>query len=377
MPAFDAIVLGLGAMGSAAALSLVRRGHHVLGFEQFALGHRRGSSHGHTRIIRTAYYEAPEYVPLVRRSFELWRELEHRTGRALLVPAPCLTVGKPESDLIEGVRRAAAEHDLPVELLEYRELTERYAQFRFDPGHVGAVESNAGLLRVEECVAAFQSEAITTGRVEFRIDEPVLGWKSAGSGIEVATANGTHSAAKLMICAGAWATRLLSDIGVSLAVMRQVQHWFQPVGPIGSFCIPEFPIFLIDGESGTFYGVPDLDGRGVKCAEHYGAPELPGPESVSFDVDELDRHRIAGFVRATLPGLDPVPNRSEACLYTLSPDRHFVLDVHPRCEHAFVATGFSGHGFKFAPAMGEVMADWYEGHESKFDLRRFRLSRFA
>ncbi len=190
----DAIVLGLGGIGSAAAYHLARRGMSVLGFEQFPLVHDQGSSHGETRIIRTAYYEHPAYVPLVRRSFALWRELEAASGRRLLTECPCLNVGNADGEVITGVRRASEEHSLRVESLSAPEIERRFPAFRIPPEFVGVLEQDAGYLAVEECVRAHHRAALATGRVELRVDEPVLSWKAVGAGVEVTTARGTYFA---------------------------------------------------------------------------------------------------------------------------------------------------------------------------------------
>ncbi len=351
----DAIVLGLGGMGSAAASALARRGAKVLGFEQFPLVHHRGSSHGHTRIIRTAYYEHPAYVPLVRRAFTLWHELEQRTGRHLLTACPCLNVGAADSEVVTGVRAAAAEHNLAVETLSAPEMERRFPEFRLPADAIGVLESAAGFLYVEDCVRAHLDDAVAHG-AELYAETPVISWKSIGNSVEVTTASGTHTAAKLVVAAGGWATRLLADIGVPLTVTRQVLQWFDPGPALPDFARDRFPIFLLDTPGGAFYGLPAIDRRGVKVARHYGAPELASPDTISWDVTPADIAPVAEFVAAHLPTAGR-PAAAEVCLYTLTPDRHFVIDRHPAHPNVAVACGFSGHGFKFAPTVGEVLAD--------------------
>jgi sarcosine oxidase len=370
---YDVIVLGLGGMGSAAAATLARRGHTVLGLEQFGFAHSRGSSHGRTRIIRTAYYEHPAYVPLVRRAFDLWAELEERTGTALLTPCPCLCVGEPGGELVTGVQRAAAEHGLPVETLRASEVPRRFPAFRVPEPWVGVVEQSAGILAVEACVQAHLDDAVSHG-ADLRAKEQVVGWKAVGDGVEVTTAEGTYSAARLVVTAGAWATHLLADIGVPLTVMRQVQWWFPTLDP--KFYPPHMPVFLLDTPDGAFYGVPAADQSGLKCARHYGAPELPSPDRVDWAVTPGEAEPVRRFAAAHLPAMRTFPSVSEVCMYTLTPDRHFVIDRHPLYPQVAVACGFSGHGFKFAPTVGEVLADLAIDGRTAHPIELFRATRF-
>lgn len=370
---YDAIVLGLGGMGSAAAAELSRRGVRVLGLEQFGFAHGRGSSHGRTRIIRTAYYEHPAYVPLVRRAFTRWAELERRTGKRLLTPCPCLCVGEPGGELVVGVQRAATEHRLPVETLSANEIERRFPAFRVPEPWVGVLEQSAGFLAVEAGVQAHIADAIAAG-ADLRANEPAVEWRAVGDGVEVRTATGTYSAARLVVTAGAWATELLADIGVSLSVMRQVQWWF---GGGEGFGACRFPVFLLDTPGGAYYGLPAVGELGLKCARHYGAAELPSPDAVNWAVEPGEEADVRAFLARHIPPADRPPVHAEVCMYTLTPDRHFVIDRHPRFPQVAVACGFSGHGFKFAPTVGEILADLTLTGLTDHPTELFRAGRFA
>jgi sarcosine oxidase len=371
---FDVIMLGVGGMGSAACFELARRGRRVLGLEQFALAHDRGSSHGQTRIIRTAYAEGPAYVPLVRRAFEKWYDLEQISGKHLLTECACLNAGPPGSEHVEGVRASVRQHNLAAEELSAAEINKRFP-FRFPADYVGVIERDAGFLYVEECVRAHCDAAAAFG-AEIHAEEPVREWKVVGDGVEVTTDKGTYRSAKLVVTAGAWATRLLADIGVPLRVMRQTLHWFggDDFGP----CVRRdvFPIFIADVPGGPFYGLPAIDRFGLKVARHYNAPELPNPEGVNWSTTADDARPVGAFLDAYTHFLLHVETKAQVCMYTVTPDHHFVIDLHPRFPQVSVACGFSGHGFKFATTVGEILADLAEKGSTPHDIGIFSAKRF-
>jgi sarcosine oxidase len=371
----DVIVLGLGGMGSAAAYHLARRGVHVLGLEQYPFVHDRGSSHGHTRIIRTAYYEHPNYIPLVRRAFEHWHDLEQSFGRHLLTPCDCLSLGPAEGELIAGVS-AAAEQLAPgaVSRLSSNEIAGAYP-FRVPEHFEGRLEREAGFLYVEECVRAHLDAARAAG-ADLRAEEPVLEWKTVGDGVEVTTARNTYRAARLIVTAGAWATKLLSNLGVPLSVMRQTLQWHAPRDP-AQFRRDRFPIFLLDTPAGAFYGMPMIDPRGFKLARHYCAPELATPDTVDWSMNDDDVKPVRQFIEIYMPEAGAKYTTGQVCMYTLTPDRHFVIDRHPEFANVSVAAGFSGHGFKFAPVVGEVLADLACGKAPGVSIDMFSAKRFA
>lgn len=362
----DAIVLGLGAMGSAAALHLARRGARVLGLERFGPAHDQGSSHGESRLIRKAYFESPAYVPLLQRSYALWDELAaeaqapllHRTGLVLFGPRAGVAVS------------VAREHGIPVEVLCASAARARFPNLRPDDDLEALFEPEAGWLDVERCVQA-HLDAARRASADLRFGEPALGWRvdpSSGD-VEVETPAGRYRAARLVITGGAWAPSLLSDLALPLQVHRVVQVWFE-AGPAR-----EGPCFAFDLPEGFFYGFPPRNGR-VKVAEHAARHPVAAPEGVRRETTAEDTRRVEGFVRERLPGLHTPCVQAKTCLYTMTPDEHFVVDVHPRHAQICFAAGFSGHGFKFSPAVGELLADLATGH-LRADISFLRQARFA
>jgi sarcosine oxidase len=372
---FDVIVIGVGGMGSATCFELARRGLRVLGLEQFELGHDRGSSHGHTRVIRKAYYEHPSYVPLVRRAFERWYDLEQLASKRLLTECGCLNVGPPEGELVQGVRLSAAEHGLAIDEMDAGEIRQRFPPFRFPPGFRGVLEREAGILFVEDCVAAHVSEARQAG-ADIREREPVVSWHAAADRVEVRTTAERYSAARLVLTAGPWAGQLLAEVGRPLRVMRQVMQWFG-AREDRQFRRDRFPIYLAEVPEGYFYGLPMIDKLGHKVAQHYGAPELTTPEQVDRVPTEADQTPMRQFLSRYLPDANGPLRKAQVCTYTLTPDRHFILDLHPQHPNVAIAGGFSGHGFKFAPVVGEIMADLATNEKTDLPIGMFRIGRFG
>jgi len=371
---YDVIVVGVGGMGSATAFELARRGWRVLGLEQFALGNDQGSSHGHTRIIRKAYYEHPDYVPLVLRAYERWRDLEQRQGRTLLTECPCLSIGRPEGELIAGVRQSAERHGLPVEHLDAGAMRRRYPAFQFNDEYVGVLEPSAGFLYVDDCVLAYIVEARRLGAT-IRDREPVVSWKAEGNGVVVETAADRYIADRLIVTAGPWARQVLADLGAPLTVMRQVVFWFGKWDDV-AFQPDRFSIYIADTPEGAFYGLPALNADGLKTARHYGAPELRDPTEIERTVSADDEETVRRFLRSHLPAADGPVRKASVCIYTLTPDRHFLIDVHPKHPQVAFAAGFSGHGFKFASVVGEILADLAENGCTDWPIPWFHLSRF-
>jgi sarcosine oxidase len=372
---FDVIVVGLGGMGAAASGELARRGLRVLGLDQLSPGHDQGSSHGHTRIIRTAYFEHPDYVPLVRRAFTAWQDLQQQHNTLLLHPCDLLSIAQPDSSLLLGVLASAQQHQVPVESLSNAELRQRYPAFHFDEPYLGVIERAAGVLLVDDCVRLLHQTARTHG-AQLHFSEPVLSWSASPQEVIVQTTQGEYRAASLVLTTGPWAARLLGPVAASLHLMRQVTFWFQhAAGP--AFASEDFPIFIADIPEGHVYGLPALDARGVKIARHYGAPLLDDPDEVKREVGEEDEAPVRTFVQRHLPAMAGPASQSAVCIYTLTPDHHFLIDHHPDHANVAFAVGFSGHGFKFAPVVGEILADLIQHGQTTLPSSLFRWQRLT
>ncbi len=352
---YDVIVLGVGGFGSAACYHLARRGVRVLGLEQFPLMHDRGSSHGETRIIRMAYFEHPDYVPLLRRAYQLWAELEASAATTLFRKTRLLISGPADGEAIPGALCAAREHHLDIESLTSEEARRRFPDFRLPDDHHAVLEPDAGLLHVEACVETHISEALRAG-AEIQGNVPVLGWGRDGALLYVDTQFGRFAATRLVITAGAWTGRVLADAGLPLTVVRKFVGWYE-VEP-GAYDIDrDAPTFYVEQNDGAFYGFPSLDGRTIKFAEHTGRDVVDDPATVDRNVRSEDVARLDAFRERVLLRTRPVLDRHSVCLYTLTPDHHFVVDHHPQDDGVIVAAGFSGHGFKFTSVIGEALAD--------------------
>jgi sarcosine oxidase len=368
--AHDVIIAGLGATGSAAAFHLARRGVRVLGFDRFAPPHTFGSSHGKTRIIREAYFEDPAYVPIVQRAYELWGELEAQAGTRLLLKTGGLMIGRPQSELVAGARLSAERHGLEHEILSAVQIARRFPCLKPEADMIAVYEPRAGVLFPEACLRAHLVLAQSHG-AELHSGEPLLDWKADGTGVSVTTATATYHAESLVISAGPWAGQLLADLLPPLTVERQVQFWFDPARSGASFAATRCPVHLWQfDEHQVFYGVPDL-GEGIKAARHHrGTCTLPDGVSREVDTEEIADMRT--LLRRFLPNADGLFRSAAVCLYTNTPDGHFWIDRHPAHANVLIASPCCGHGFKFASALGEILADLAAHRTTSFDLSLFR-----
>jgi len=372
---WDAIVVGLGGVGSAALWRLALRGVRVLGLDRFPPGHDRGSSHGATRIIRLAYMEAPDYVPLLRRSFELWSELEVACGQELYRQTGLLQVGPRDGPVVQGIERTAREHQLSVEVLEATEVRARFAGFDLPETSAGVFDPRAGYLHVERCVVAATQQAARLG-AEVRTGVEVHGWSADGGDVVVETDQGPLRAGRLVVTPGAWAGDLLAELGVPFVIRRKSLFWYEaPAEPYApdAGC----PCFLYETPAGVFYGFPRLDEGGLKLAEHSGGRTVNDPLRLDREVDAGEQSAIEGFLRQHLPDVSATRRRHGACMYTVTPDEHFVVDRHPTHPQVCFAAGLSGHGFKMAPVLGQALAELALDGQSQLPIGFLGLGRPA
>lgn len=372
---YDVIVAGLGAMGSATAAHLAMRGQRVLGLERWVPGHRFGSSHGDSRIIREMYFEHPMYVPLLRRAYELWAELGERVGHPLLHITGGLMIGREDGMLVTGTLESARTHGLPHELLSASEAARRYPAFHFAENIVAVRDPRAGYLDPEQCNAAHLHIARENG-AELRFEEPVVSWDSSDSEVSVRTSQGTCIADRMVLAVGAYTPSLMNASRLALEVERQAVFWFNIEGT--EYDERDFPIYAFEYEPGEIcYGFPRLP-RGTKASVMHRGRVIRNVETVDRVVHDDEVESLRRALGGVLPALSSAPiGGSDVCLFTNTPDRDFVIDIHPEHPRVVVSSACSGHGFKFASVVGEIQADLSMHGQSPFDLRPFRIGRAA
>ena len=355
MQHYDCIVVGTGGVGSAALYQLAQRGVRALGIDRFPPGHDRGSSHGETRIIRLAYLEHPSYVPLLQRAFVLWDELEQRTGQQLYRETGFLQIGPTDGPTVQGALTSSREHGLTVEKLSSQEVESRYTGFRVPNTMSAVLDPRAGFLLVEPCVMAYADEAVKLS-AEIRTGESVLSWQSDGSGFVVETKQQRYSAQHLILTAGAWAADFLKGLNISLEVRRKSLFWYET--PDEAYSVDAgCPTFFYELPYGCFYGFPKKDKFGLKIAEHTGGQPVADPLNLDQSIDPEDQRRIADVLSEYMPGVTQTCSKHAACMYTMSPDEHFIIDAHPEHEKVVYAAGLSGHGFKFVNVLAEALVE--------------------
>lgn len=375
---YDVIVAGLGGMGSAAAHRLAARGVRVLGLERFGPAHDRGASHGGSRITRQSYFEDPAYVPLLLRAYDLYDALARDSGRDVIVRTGGVMVGPPESLTVAGSRRSAERWGLPHEMLDAAELRRRFPVMRPQPHEVALYEANAGFVRPEQTVSA-QLELAGRLGADLRFHEPVTRWEpTPDGGVRVHTAAGAYEAGHLIVTPGPWAPQLLADLGIAFRIERQVQYWFQPSTGVAPFEPGALGIYIWEDARGAqVYGFPAIDGPagGAKIAFFRGGAETT-PETIDREVHPAEIDAMARRAARHFPALPGSFLRAKTCLYSNTPDEHFVVAPHPHQQAVTVACGFSGHGFKFVPVIGEIVADLATTGATKHPIALFDPQRF-
>lgn len=371
----DVIVIGIGGMGSATTYHLAKHGYDVLGLEQFDIPHTNGSSHGVTRIIRKVYFEGLGYVPLLDRAYELWEELEAEYGHPLLFRKGSITAGRPDSDDYNDALLACKKFDLPYKILSSSELSERYPAWELPHDFKALYNPDGGFLDSDRCLFAHVQQAQEHGAT-VRAREKVTDWQSTSNGVRVETEKREYSADRLVITAGAWIGELVNQLRSASSVERQVLAWLQPTEP-DHFLPSNFPVFTITVDEGPFYGFPEYKVPGFKFGKHHHQKEVVDPDDEGWrEPTAADEQALRDFAERYLPTGSGSTMALRTCMYTNSPDEQFIIDTHPDYDDVVIATGFSGHGYKFCSVVGEILAELATKDETQHPIEQFQLSRF-
>ncbi|HLA45222.1 MAG TPA: N-methyl-L-tryptophan oxidase [Aggregatilineales bacterium] len=375
---YDVIVIGAGGMGSAALYHLAKRGVKVLGIEQFDIPHEMGSSHGLTRIIRLAYYEDPSYVPLLYRTYELWDELEQETGEKLFYKTGSIDAGTEDSEVFAGSLKSCLEHGLEHTVLTAPEMNMRFPGYHFPSEIMAIFQPQGGLLVPERCIQAHAEVAKKHG-AEIHTRECVQGWDIlSDQRVQVTTDRGSYTAEKLVICGGAWAYKLIPQLSDKAVPERQVLIWLETKQP--EWFTPErFPVWNARVEEGRFYGFPEFNPSGTTPGMKYGRwhhrQEIVDPDSIDRDVYDEDEQVLRAFGERYFPAGAGKTLAMKVCMFTNTRDEHWILDTLPDMPQVSVAAGFSGHGFKMASVIGEIMADLAQHSATRHDITLHQLAR--
>jgi monomeric sarcosine oxidase len=377
MKTADLLVIGLGGVGSAALMHAAKSGLRAIGIEQFTAAHDRGSSHGETRVIRQAYFEHSDYVPLLQRAYQLWDQLQSTTAQQIFRRSELLEIGPAHGLLIPGVLKSARQHNLSVELLDHAACRQRFPQFHLPDNLQAVVEGDAGILFVERCILAHLAQAEQFGAT-IRLQESLKAFSATANGLRVTTDREQYSVGALVIAAGAWAGHILNLANIPLAVWRKHLHWFQTDAKCYSVQQQRpSPLFFYETDAGLYYGFPELDQQGVKIAEHSGGEPIAGPADVDRGIDRAELERVESFARNYLPQLQGRHRQHCTCLYTMTSDEHFIVDFHPESQRIALAAGLSGHGFKFTAVLGELLIGMLKTGSRPESLDFLSLGRFS
>jgi len=374
MPSYDAIVVGVGGMGSAAVYHLARRGLQVLGLEKYSIPHEMGSSHGYSRMIRYTLQEHPSYVPLVRRSYKLWHEMEETAGEELMVTTGSIRAGAPDSPFFLNAQEACDLHSIPYEILTASEVNKRFPGYRFPEEISSVYQADGGFLLPERCIVTHVQAAERAG-ADVHSQETVLDWEVRGDGVQVRTDRDTYTAGRLVVTAGPWAANLVPELAAYAVPERQVMGWFQPKRP-ELYAAEAFPVFGVFTEEGRYYGFPSHAVPGFKIGRAHHLLQKVDPDAIDREVHPEDEDILRQAVNRYFPLAAGKLLDGKTCMYTNTPDEHFMIGTLDGQPQVSVAAGFSGHGFKFASVIGEIMADLAQSGATEHDINLFRLDRF-
>ncbi len=373
---FDIIVLGLGAHGSSALYHLSKKNKNICGIDRFTPPHSFGSSHGQTRIIRQAYHESPMYVPLVKEAYNLWYELENFSGKKLLLKTGGIMLGDENTSVVTGAKLSAEMHDLDYEYLNAKELKQKFPAFKPTAETVAVVEKDAGILFPEKCIQANLEQATNNNATLF-FNETVLSINQEKDHVEIVTDKNNYATAKLIVSAGAWLSQLMPELNLPLIVERQVLYWFKnDNADLQSNLLPDkLPIYIWEYEQGKmFYGFPDV-GDGIKIAYHHAGEKIE-PENLRKQVADKNEIEDIKQIASTYLEIEPRFNYADVCMYTNTPDEHFIIDYHPSNKNIIIASPCSGHGFKFSSVIGKMLCDMAMEQTLQFNISPFKIERF-
>ena len=371
---FDCIVIGVGAMGSSTLYNLAKRGRRVLGLEQFDIPHAEGSSHGVNRIIRLAYYEHPSYVPLLRRAYELWSEIESIAGEQLIYKTGSIDTAPAGHEVFEGSLESCLLHDIPHRVLNHAQINEQFPGYQLPLGHMGILQRDGGFVLSERSIVAYANAAMSEG-AEIHAREVVSGWEPDRRGVRVFTDRGEYTAERLVITAGAWTSGLIPILEGLAVPERQVLAWLQPID--GSLYTPEvFPVFNAYFDEGRYYGFPVFGIPGFKVGRYHHLEETIDLDSTIKTVNGEDEALLRSAVERYFPKANGTTMTLKTCMFTNTPDEHFIVDSLPGNTQVIVAAGFSGHGFKFASVIGEILSDLAINGETEHDIDLLKIDRF-
>ena len=370
---FDVVIIGAGAMGSAAAYHLSKTGKKILVLDQYAPPHNLGSSHGESRIIREAYFESPMYVPLVQQAYKLWDALEKESGKKLFLKTGGLMLGKKERRVFQGAAASARQYNVPYEYLDSTAIKKLFPVFKPSEDTVALFEQNAGILFPEECIST-QLQLAKRNGVSFHFNETVERIQSKDGGVEIITAKAQYQANKVIVSAGAWMDELFPELHLPLSVKRQVLFWFKCTGRNAKGFLPgHCPVYIWEHEENKiFYGFPDL-GDGLKIAVHHGG-RLTTANTIDRDVSHEEINEVTDLMNRFFD-VEATFDRSAVCMYTNTPDENFIIDYHPSNRNIILVSACSGHGFKFSTAIGKILCDMIIEKPLSFDISVFNLQR--
>ncbi|WP_026560912.1 N-methyl-L-tryptophan oxidase [Bacillus sp. J37] len=372
---YDVIIIGAGSMGMAAGYYLSKSGKKTLLLDSFHPPHNKGSHHGETRIIRYAYAEGEEYVPFILKAQELWNELERDIGKPLFIPTGVLSVGNKESNFIQNTISSSTTYSLPLEMMNPVEVQNRWSGITMPNDFIGCFEPTSGVLKCEESIKAYQMLAEMNGATilsNSRVKEIHIQEEK----VTIKTSDKTFHTDSLVVAAGAWSGHLLSmlDLDLPLTPVRKTFAWFDAIEKI--YNSNDFPAFAFETSQGLYYGFPSVDGAGLKVGRHDGGERI-NPDEVMKQFGEIveDEEDLIQFLNQYLPEIGRL-KYGKTCMYTLTPDDKFVIDVHPKYSNVAIAAGFSGHGFKFSSAVGQALSNLIVSGKNEIDISQFSIDRF-